>query len=105
MTTTNNKSRKMVARFDGRCPHCQGAITAGETVAFRPDRGPGHKVAHLDCARADVLPSRIFACGIKSLTDSFDEMYWRAQEAKLSAELETVKASIAARLSQAQEAA
>lgn len=97
MSNTVSKGRKMIAKFDGRCPACECAIVARTEVVFYADHAPGRKCKHVDCARADVLPSRIWAHFLRANRDGMYEAYDLEQCKKLEAELEACRASIAAR--------
>lgn len=97
MSNTVSKGRKMVAKFNGRCPACECAIVAGTEVVFYADHAPGRKVLHTDCARARALPSRIWAHFLRANRDGMYEAHDLEQCRKLEAELEQCRASIAAR--------
>ena len=98
MSNTVSKGRKITAKFDGRCPACEASIVAGTEVVFYADHRPGRKCLHVDCARAQVLEQQIFALGLKSLQDDFNETYWLGRQKAAELELAGHKATIAARL-------
>jgi hypothetical protein len=102
---SKNAARKMVSRFPGVCPHCNLKFEAGTEIVYVPDSRPGTKGRHVDCQRAYVLPNKIFAAGLKSIQDDFNEMYWRGIEQRWQTELEGLRAQIAARTAAAQTAA